>query len=325
MCVVCGCGDSQPSGASAAMGNRQGGFSYTRVHAHGHGHHHHHHDHHHDHEHAHGHDHAHEHIAVDPTTGDLHYGAGQARMSVPGMSQSRAIRLEQDVLGENKRLAAYNRAHFTGHGILALNLLSSPGSGKTTLLCATVQALREHADAVPVAVIEGDQQTSHDADRIRASGAPAIQVNTGKGCHLDAQMVGDAFARLPLHSHHHGDGDEGGVLFIENVGNLVCPAMWDLGEAAKVAILSVTEGEDKPLKYPDMFANADLMILNKIDLLPYLQFDVERCIAYARQVNPRIEVLQLSATSGAGMDTWLDWIEQAHRRFRIAPVETGAS
>ncbi|MES2026678.1 MAG: hydrogenase nickel incorporation protein HypB [Pseudomonadota bacterium] len=312
MCVVCGCADTKQ------VAPNDSGFAYTRVHQHSHlqGH-----AHSHPHEHAHPHGHEHAHVAVDPATGDLHYGAGQAKVSVPGMSQARAIRLEQDVLGENKRLAAHNRAHFSGHGILALNLVSSPGSGKTTLLCATITALRARADGMPVAVIEGDQQTSNDADRIRASGAPAIQVNTGKGCHLDAQMVGDAFLRLPLHSHAdaHGEND-GGVLFIENVGNLVCPAMWDLGEAAKVAILSVTEGEDKPLKYPDMFAAADLMILNKTDLLPYLQFDVERCIAYARRVNPRIEVLQLSATSGAGMQAWLDWIADARRRFRVAPV-----
>jgi len=200
-------------------------------------------------------------------------------------------------------------------------------------------------------VIEGDQQTSNDADRIRATGAPAIQVNTGKGCHLDARMVADAFARLPLHGqahdhahghghdhahghehrhghdpdhgHAHGHGDDGQHhpahadgrwLFIENVGNLVCPALWDLGEAAKVAILSVTEGEDKPLKYPDMFAAARLMILNKTDLLPYVQFDVARCIEYATRVNPAIEVLLVSATRGEGMDAWLDWIEQATAR-----------
>ena len=320
MCVVCGCADSQQPAPNDS------GFAYTRVHQHSHLHGHGHaHPHQHQHaaDHGHSHVHGHDHVAVNPDTGDLHYGAGQAKVSVPGMSQARAIRLEQDVLGENKRLAAHNRAHFSGHGILALNLVSSPGSGKTTLLCATIAALRDRADGLPVAVIEGDQQTSNDADRIRASGAPAIQVNTGKGCHLDAQMVGDAFSRLPLHSHGdaHGHGEnDGGVLFIENVGNLVCPAMWDLGEAAKVAILSVTEGEDKPLKYPDMFAAADLMILNKTDLLPYLQFDVERCIAYARRVNPRIEVLQLSATSGAGMESWLQWIDSARRRFRVTPV-----
>jgi hydrogenase nickel incorporation protein HypB len=242
------------------------------------------------------------------------------------MSQERAIRIEQDVLGENNRHAAANRTHFTSHGVLALNLVSSPGSGKTTLLCKTIEALKERDPSLAVAVIEGDQQTSNDADRIRATGAPAIQVNTGKGCHLDARMVADAFGRLPLHhhhdhhdhhdhGHHHGDHDHhetGGILFIENVGNLVCPAMWDLGEAAKVAILSVTEGEDKPLKYPDMFAAASVMLLNKVDLLPYLNFDVERCIEYARRVNPAIEVLQVSATSGQGIPAWLDWIAAQH-------------
>lgn len=302
MCVVCGCaGSPRPQSVS-------GDFSYTRVQRHGL-----------------GQQHLRlpvvvpealqDHIVIDGVSGDLHYGAGQARVSVPGMSQARAIRLEQDVLGANQQLAGQNRNRFAAHGVLALNLVSSPGSGKTTLLCATIAALqRQHPDW-PVMVIEGDQQTSHDADRIRASGAPAIQVNTGKGCHLDAQMVGDAFARLPLQE------GAGTVLFIENVGNLVCPAMWDLGEAAKVAILSVTEGEDKPLKYPDMFAAADLMILNKTDLLPYLQFDVERCIAYARRVNPGIAVLQLSATSGEGMPAWLDWIAASRQVSQVRPEE----
>jgi len=262
------------------------------------------------------------HVAVNAKTGDLHYGAGSARVSVPGMSQARAIKLEADVLAENNRIAAANRAHFAGHGVQAYNLVSSPGSGKTTLLCATIRALQQRAPQLPLAVIEGDQQTSHDADRIRATGAPAIQVNTGKGCHLDAQMVADAFGRLPLHGHHHHDHDHGhhhdhphhhadaSLLFIENVGNLVCPAMWDLGERAKVAILSVTEGEDKPLKYPDMFAAAQLMVLNKTDLLPHLDFDVPKCIEYARRVNPGIEVLLVSAKSGVGMDAWLDWLLQ---------------
>ena len=274
---------------------------------------------------------AHEHgasVAQNSPTGDLHYGGGSARVSLPGLSQTRTIKLEADVLGANQRLADRNRAHFTANGVTAYNLVSSPGAGKTTLLCATIAALRQRAPALPLAVIEGDQQTALDAERIRAAGAPAIQVNTGRGCHLDAQMVGDAFARLDLHAqaHHHAhphqhahqglhlhapeDHGTEALLFIENVGNLVCPALWDLGEAAKVVILSVTEGADKPLKYPDMFAAATLMVINKIDLLPYVDFDVTRCIDDARRVNPGIEVLQLSATRGDGMPAWLDWLQQ---------------
>ncbi|WP_066272256.1 hydrogenase nickel incorporation protein HypB [Hydrogenophaga palleronii] len=267
-------------------------------------------------------------LQVNPANGDLHFGAGAARVSVPGMSQARAIKLETDILGANNRVAAQNRAHFESHGVTALNLVSSPGSGKTTLLCATIEALKTHAPGLPVSVIEGDQQTSFDADRIRATGAPAIQVNTGKGCHLDAPMVSEAFARLHTHDdhthghahdhdhahehghhHHHHGHPAHSLLFIENVGNLVCPAVWDLGEAAKVAILSVTEGEDKPLKYPDMFAAASLMVLNKVDLLPHVRFDVARCIELARRVNPGIEVIQLSATTGEGMDAWLHWLD----------------
>ena len=285
MCVVCGCSDS---------GDK-------------HPHHHHHH-----HAQAPATDAP---VQVNPANGDLHFGAGAARVSVPGMSQARAIKLETDILGANNRVAAQNRAHFESHGVTALNLVSSPGSGKTTLLCATIEALKAHAPGLPVSVIEGDQQTSFDADRIRATGAPAIQVNTGKGCHLDAPMVSEAFARLHSHDHDHGH-DHGhhhphahSLLFIENVGNLVCPAVWDLGEAAKVAILSVTEGEDKPLKYPDMFAAASLMVLNKVDLLPHVRFDVARCIELARRVNPGIEVIQLSATTGEGMDAWLHWLD----------------
>lgn len=279
--------------------------------------------------------------AVQDARGDLHYGLGGATAHVPGLSKQRTVQIEADVLGANQRLADRNRAHFLAHGVTAYNLVSSPGSGKTTLLCATVTALQARNPNLPVAVIEGDQQTTLDADRIRASGASAIQVNTGRGCHLDAQMVGDAFAKLDLHSHahhhalslvqahththgdsptpahthphshaeghSHADGP-GALLFIENVGNLVCPALWDLGEAAKVVILSVTEGEDKPLKYPDMFAASQLMVINKIDLLPYVSFDVARCIEAARRINPDIEVLQVSATRGDGMDTWLDWL-----------------
>ncbi|MEW5881682.1 MAG: hydrogenase nickel incorporation protein HypB [Pseudomonadota bacterium] len=255
----------------------------------------------------------HEHVNVHEHA-DLRYGESPARVSVPGMSQERAIQIEQSVLGANSRYAAQNRARFRAHGVLALNFVSSPGSGKTTLLVETLRHLRERLPSIGLAVIEGDQQTSLDADRIRATGVPAIQINTGKGCHLDARMVGETFDRLPLH-------DTGGMLFIENVGNLVCPALWDLGEAAKVAVLSVTEGDDKPLKYPDMFAAASLMILNKIDLLPYVRFDAERAIAYARRINPRIGVLQLSATTHAGLDNWLGWLEHELAHVQGQPHE----
>jgi len=242
-------------------------------------------------------------------TSDLHYGQGAAKASVPGLSPQRVVQIEADVLGANQHLANRNRAHFAAHGVMAYNLLSSPGSGKTTLLCATIAALRQRTPQLPLAVIEGDQQTRLDADRIRAAGAPAIQVNTGRGCHLDAQMVGDAFHRLDLHAQSHGPGaGQPALLFIENVGNLVCPALWDLGEEAKVVILSVTEGEDKPLKYPDMFAAARLMLINKIDLRPYVDFDVARCIESARRINPGLEVLQVSARSGEGLTPWIDWL-----------------
>lgn len=280
------------------------------------------------------------HVQVNEQTGDMHFGQGSACVSLPNVSQERTIKLEQDVLSANNVIAARNRAHFISHGVRAFNLVSSPGSGKTTLLCATISRLQQEHSDVTVGVIEGDQQTSNDADRIRATGAPAIQVNTGKGCHLDAMMIEHAFAALPIHNHAHAQHDHQhehslsapsavaishfspvsmqfkpvspyvgqSILFIENVGNLVCPAMWDLGEKAKVAILSVTEGEDKPLKYPDMFAAAKVILLNKIDLLPYLNFDVAKCIEFARRVNPAIEVLQVSATTGEGMDAWIDWL-----------------
>jgi hydrogenase nickel incorporation protein HypB len=232
------------------------------------------------------------------TNNDLDYGQGEAGTHAPGLSQRRMLQIEMDVLSKNNHLAEHNRDYFNDKHILALNLVSSPGSGKTTLLTETLMRMREK---YACAVIEGDQQTTNDAERIRATGVPAIQVNTGKGCHLDAQMVQDAAFRLEL--------KEKSLLFIENVGNLVCPASFDLGERAKVAVLSVTEGEDKPLKYPQMFAASDIMILNKIDLLPYLHFDVEACIANARRVNPKIQVIQLSATSGEGMDAWVAWLE----------------
>jgi len=257
----------------------------------------------------HSHDGASEH--VHEGDGALHYGLGPAHSHAPGMSQARMVKIEQDILAKNDQIAAGNRQRLSDRGVFALNLVSSPGSGKTTLLAASIRTLMP---AQAVAVIEGDQQTTNDAERIRAAGAPAIQVNTGKGCHLDAAMVERALERLPLPS--------GGVLFIENVGNLVCPAAFDLGEACKVAVLSVTEGEDKPLKYPDMFRAARLLLLNKVDLLPYLNFDVEQCIAYARQVNPEIEVMQVSATTGQGMDAWLAWVRAGVRRAREAQLST---
>ena len=286
MCTVCGCG-----GKDAKI---EGEHTHDHGHSHGHdhGHHHHGHDHH-----DHGHDHDHDHSTIDEK-GDLHFGKGIGGTHVAGLSQSRIVQIEQDILGKNDHLALHNRERFAGLGILALNLVSSPGSGKTTLLARTAADLIK---SMPIAVIEGDQQTALDADRIRATGVAAIQINTGKGCHLDADMVRRATDAL--------DPEPGTLLFIENVGNLVCPAAFDLGEAAKVAILSVTEGEDKPLKYPDMFRAATLMILNKSDLLPYVPFDVEKCIANARRVNSAIEVLQLSALSGEGLDTWYAWLQ----------------
>jgi hydrogenase nickel incorporation protein HypB len=239
---------------------------------------------------AHVHEHTHEHVAMD-------FGAGAAGSHAPGMTQARIVKIERDILAKNNDYADQNRDYLSAHGIFALNLVSSPGSGKTTLLVKTITALD---GSQPLAVIEGDQQTDFDAARIRAAGAPALQINTGKGCHLDASMVGQAMQRMDL--------QDDSLLLIENVGNLVCPAGFDLGEAHKVVILSVTEGEDKPLKYPDMFRASDLMLLNKCDLLPYLTFDAELAIEYARRVNPDIQVIRISATSGEGMPEWLDWI-----------------
>ena len=241
-----------------------------------------------EHKHEHSHDHEHHHEGPLGAKHDHETGA------------KRAISIEEDILGENNRYAGKNRDIFAAHHILALNLVSSPGSGKTTLLAKTLFSKRFKA-----AVIEGDQSTDLDAARIRETGAPAVQINTGQGCHLDGHMVGHAIHDLGIPA---GTMDHG-VVFIENVGNLVCPASFDLGEAAKVVLLSVTEGEDKPLKYPHMFAASKLMLLTKVDLLPHVPFDVEKCLAYARQVNPHIEILQLSVTSGMGMEDWYKWIE----------------
>ncbi|ANB02944.1 hydrogenase nickel incorporation protein HypB [Ectothiorhodospira sp. BSL-9] len=211
---------------------------------------------------------------------------------------TRQVSVETDLLARNDAHAQDNRAWFERERVLALNLVSSPGSGKTSLLTATIEHLRGR---LPLAVIEGDQQTSRDAERIRRTGVPAVQINTGKGCHLDAHRVGHACEEL--------EPPRGGILFMENVGNLVCPAAFDLGEAFRVVVLSVTEGDDKPFKYPDMFQTSQVMIVNKLDLLPHVDFDMDACIEQARRLNPEMEVFQLSARTGQGMAAWVQWLE----------------
>jgi hydrogenase nickel incorporation protein HypB len=214
------------------------------------------------------------------------------------LDATRKVSIEESLLAKNDRLAATNRARFNASGLLTLNLVSSPGSGKTTLLEKTLTDLK---DRFSFAVLEGDQQTANDADRIAATGAPVHQINTGAGCHLDAHMVG--------HGVDHFDLEATDILMIENVGNLVCPASFDLGEDLKVAVLSTTEGEDKPVKYPQMFRAAKLMIINKTDLLPYLDFDMKKCRDYALQVNPDLIILELSCRNGEGLDAWYNWLE----------------
>lgn len=213
-------------------------------------------------------------------------------------SEKKIVEVEMDILHENNLLAERNRGFFEGRNILAINLVSSPGSGKTTLLERTLTDLRGE---INFAVIEGDQQTANDADRIHATGTKVTQINTGKGCHLDAHMVMHAIQGMRLQPDS--------VLFIENVGNLVCPAMFDLGEKERVVVISVTEGEDKPIKYPDMFHSSSLCIINKTDLLPYVKFDVEKAKAYARKVNPSLEIIELSCTSGEGVSAWYEWLK----------------
>lgn len=254
----------------------------------------------HSHDHDHGHDHGHGH-----THDDHHHGGGNHHQHhdhhhpSAGEEQTRRIAVETDILDRNNRLAATNRLLFAGQGIFSLNLVSSPGSGKTTLLERTLTDL---GDTIRCAVIEGDQQTDNDAQRIAATGVQVKQINTGAGCHLDAHMI--------LHAAAEFDLARLDLLLIENVGNLVCPASFDLGENHKVAVLSVTEGEDKPIKYPHMFHAADVMILNKIDLLPHLKFDVEKCREMARRVNPDITIFEVSAQTGEGMDLWYAWLSE---------------
>ncbi|WP_342724092.1 hydrogenase nickel incorporation protein HypB [Bradyrhizobium sp. B097] len=238
-------------------------------------------------------------------------GAGPAALKVSGMSSERVIQIGRDILGKNNGIAVDNRARFVADDLLVFNLVSSPGAGKTSLLVRAASELRRSR---PIGVIEGDQQTSNDAERIRAVGVPAIQINTGKGCHLDAAMIGEAYRRLPLLTR--------GILFIENVGNLVCPAAFDLGEACKIVVLSTTEGEDKPLKYPDMFAASSLMLINKIDLVSVLEFELGRTIEYARRVNPTIEVLAVSARTGEGFGALYAWIDKQAAHLRRAAEDT---
>ena len=226
-------------------------------------------------------------------------GHDEAGGHVRSESTTRTLVLEQAVLAKNDLLASRNRTWFDERGILAVNLMSSPGSGKTTLLERTI---RDLSGELQLSVVEGDQETLLDAERIRATGCKVVQVNTGAGCHLDADMLARGLRVL--------DPPERSIVMIENVGNLVCPAMFDLGERAKVVIISVTEGADKPLKYPQMFRAGELMVVNKIDLLPYVDFDVDRCTAHAREVNPKLEVLEVSATRGDGLDRWYDWLRR---------------
>jgi hydrogenase nickel incorporation protein HypB len=301
MCGTCGC-DGEAAVTALDREGEAAGVVRANDHRHVHAHH------------SHGHDHEDNHRdlrAQDHVPGhgkdDLHHRVDHRR--VPGEPRG-ILELQARVFARNDALAANNRAWFAGREILAINLVSSPGAGKTTLLERTIRDLGKE---LPLFVLEGDQATANDSARIRAAGAPVVQINTGTGCHLDADMVARGLMELKPRT--------GAVVLIENVGNLVCPAMFDLGERAKVAVLSVTEGEDKPLKYPHMFRAAEVIVLNKIDLLPYVEFDVERAVANAREVNPDITVLCVSARSGEGLDAWYDWLRRELAAAReAAPI-----
>ncbi len=283
MCGTCGCG-SELNGVRILNPLEQNGHPdhHHDHHHHDHSHDHHHHDHSHDHHHHH--DHAHDHHHHDHSH-DHHH--------------KRVLEVEQDVLQQNELMAARNRGYFEAKNIFALNLVSSPGSGKTALLESTLSALKEE---IPFYVIEGDQQTLNDANRIAALKVPVIQINTGKGCHLESDAVYEAIKKL--------NPGNNSILMIENVGNLVCPSMFKLGEAKRVVIISPTEGVDKPLKYPDMFHTSDICVINKIDLLPYLDIDIEELKENARKVNPGLQFFELSATKGEGMESWYSWLKE---------------
>lgn len=305
MCTVCGCGGDGAT-ISEAHGHNHDHGAHAHTHADGttHGH-----PHDHGHHHGHGHeDHDHHHAAGDT----LDYGQGPARAHAPGLSQARMVEIETNILAKNDAYAGENRLRLERGGILALNLLSGPGAGKTTLLVETLKAI---SGRLPAAVIEGDQQTDNDAARIRAVGVPAVQINTGKGCHLDAHMVGHALEKLPL--------PEGGILFIENVGNLVCPAAFDLGETRRVTLISVAEGDDKPLKYPDIFQGADLVLITKADLAPYVDADLAALERNIARVNPKAEILRVSARGEVGLARWIAWLEH-ERAARLDALAAAA-
>lgn len=244
----------------------------------------------------------HTHVLPDGTVITHSHSQDRSHPTATAQIHKTTIALERDILAKNDLIAAQNRGWLKGRNTLALNLVSSPGSGKTTLLVRTIEDLKEE---LPIHVIEGDQATANDANRIRETGCKVVQINTGTGCHLEAAMVEKGLQELnpPLNS----------IVAIENVGNLVCPALFDLGENAKVVILSVTEGEDKPIKYPHMFRASDVMILTKIDLLPYVQFNVDRCLEYADRVNPHLKIFQVSATTGAGLEAWYSWLRETYK------------
>lgn len=232
--------------------------------------------------------------------GELHHSPSAGLIHSHSHEASTLIEVEQDILAKNNEFALMNRNYFRDKQIIAMNIMSSPGSGKTTLLVKTILSLKQ---SFFFSVIVGDQQTDHDAQRIATTGVPALQINTGKGCHLNAHDIGHALEKLVIPPK--------AILFIENVGNLVCPALFDLGETYKIVILSVTEGDDKPLKYPHMFYSADLVLITKIDLLPYVDFNVEKCSQYIRRINHKVKILQTSATTGQNLDNWQNWIGNA--------------
>ncbi|MFH2140827.1 MAG: hydrogenase nickel incorporation protein HypB [Bacteroidota bacterium] len=290
MCETCGCGDDN------SIRINKPGEDHEHDHHHAHSHPHNHGDAEHTHEHIHEHSNEHEH---DDQQNHTHSHNHDHPHSHDGNHiHKKEIVLEQNILYKNNMLAERNRGFFEAKNIFAINFVSSPGSGKTSLLERTI---KEIGSELSFYVIEGDQQTMNDAERIRKTGAPVVQINTGNGCHLDADMVNRAVNKLEV--------KQNSILFIENVGNLVCPSMFDLGESKRVIVISTTEGEDKPVKYPNMFESSDICIINKTDLLPYLDFDIKKCREYAMKVNHHLEFIELSVKTGEGMEQWYSWLK----------------